>query len=166
MKKLWIILLGMIACSEIVVDIIFKNSTDNVVVLNAVPGDNYPQLQQAINWCLARPWLRIHLNAGTYSISSPLVVAKITNGTYQQVSIDLEGARNAKDAPAAYTSIIVPLYSNAPALIIQQGKGCRVKNLSFIGQYTLPNGLSAVQIDTLTWKQWSDGQATDGPTNP
>lgn len=128
-------------------------------------GDDYPQLQAAINDFIdGGP--RIELSKGDFWISKPLIDAKIVNGQYVQVSLNIRGASNAANAPGTYVTIIHTRYRNCFALGIQLGKGIEIHDIGFMGMYPFPNSLSQNQIITLPWAAWSDGITSDGRTNP
>ena len=143
---------------------ILSDTTVRDIVLNPVDGDNYQTLQDAINLCIDYPGHRILLNPGTYQISQPLIAAKIVNGVYQQVTIDIEGYSYNRNSGTG--AVIEPLFWNTFALGIQQGKSCIVKNLSFQGEYYFPSYLNQVGIDTLGFGQWNDGRTSDNQTSP
>jgi hypothetical protein len=171
-----ILMLGLTNCIKTNTLVRTVTRTDTMVVardtisgdLQLTPsgGDDYPQLQKTIDYCLSHPGHRILLGAGHYPISHPLIIARKAGGTYVQVTIDIEGATNAKDALDTYCSVIVPQFTNTFALGIQFGKGCQINNLKIVGQYVLPRRLSTIQIDTLSWNDWDDGKCSDGRTNP
>jgi hypothetical protein len=164
----------MIACVKTVE--VIKTTTDTLVIsLDTAQGDitvtptgedDYPRLQTAIDFCLSHPGHRMLLAAGHFSISHPLIVAKRAGSDYAQATIDIEGVEDAKDAVDPYCTEIIPQFTNGFAIGIQQGKGCTISNIRFAGKYVLPQHLGPIQIDSLSWKGWSDGVCSDGRTNP
>lgn len=129
-------------------------------------GDDYPAIQAAINYAQIHPGYPIHFAPGNYSLSHPLIVARMVGADYGQSWIDLEGMANAKNAPASATANFIPTFTDKPVIILQQCKGCVIKNISIHGRYILPSQLRQIQIDTNSYAQWSDGVCSDGATNP
>jgi len=142
------------------------DTTGRVLILTPARGDSYPGLQQAIDFCIGHPGYRMHLEAGDYYISHPLIVARILGKDYGQVSIDIEGAAYAKNSQPAYTSNIITTFTNGFALGLQLNKGSVIRNIHFQGKFTFPNTLSQVQVDTLSFSQWKDGICRDTRTSP
>lgn len=128
-------------------------------------GDNWAQMQGAINYSFDNPGITDHYLPGGYQYSKPLIVGRLIGNQYAQVSIDMEGPWSAKNAIGAYCAIFEPQYTNAPLLILQNCKGCTINKIAFQGQYNLPHYLNPVQVDTLDWDGWSDGKCTDGRTD-
>ncbi len=124
-------------------------------------GDNWAQLQAILSANLP-----LRLGRYNYPYSKPLVVANLVNGGYRQSWCSIRGVASAKNAPIAFTSNLIPAFSNAPAIILQQCKGCEIKDINIIGRYTFPGSLSEVQIDTLTFAQWDDGTCRTNNTSP
>jgi hypothetical protein len=146
--------------------VIARDTARGDITLIPTGGDDYPQLQKTIDYCLSNPGHRILLVPGHYPISHPLLVVKKSGNDYTQVTIDIMGAMNAKDAADPFCSVIIPQFTNGFAIGIQQGKGCTISNIKFSGKYGLPQRLGLVQIDSLSWQGWSDGICSDGRTNP
>ena len=144
---------------------ITNDTATNSITLTAINGDNYQQLQDAIHFCLDSHW-PLNLKGGYYPISQPLIVYKIVNGEYQQVSITINGAEYGRNVSGGAGSIIAPMFNNTFALGVQQGKSCVFNNLIFSGQYLLPGTLNTIQIDTLSFNGWSDGRTSDNQTSP
>lgn len=149
---------------DTLVALLQKDTTSDIIRISPVFGDNYPQLQVAINYMLAVPGTRITLNIGNFPISHPLIFARILNGQYQQVTFDFEGFANAKNTPIQNCSIITPTFTDAPAIIVQLGKGFRIANLAIQGNFHFPDYLNAIQVDTLNFNQWAQQGFADNST--
>ena len=131
-----------------------------------VPGDNYPQLQAAINYCLDHGIADLYLAAGAYPISHVLIIADSTGGRFHAVTLHIHGACWAKNAVEGYLTEIDAPNVNEPAFIAQECKGCIFENLWGQGYYDFPDTLTQYQIDTLSFAGWSDGRTRDNPTSP
>jgi hypothetical protein len=145
---------------------ILSDTTNHIITLSPSIGDSYEMIQNAINFCIQNPGYKIHLTNGNFYISKPLIAANIINGIYHQVTINIEGFTNAKNTPSQNTTNIIPTFNNTFAIGIQQGKGCIIKNILFQGKFTFPNALMPIQIDTLNFINWTDGQASNNITSP
>lgn len=130
-------------------------------------GDDWPALQKAIDYILANDNAprTLFLPAGYYRISQPLLIARMVANGYRQSSITLEGPANSKDLSTGGATI-VPTFNNSFAIGIQLGKGVLIKDLFIRGMFHFPDHLNAVQIDTLSFKEWTDGSARDNPITP
>ena len=131
------------------------DNTLHSITLAPMPdgGDNYPQLQWAINRSQTQAGWKIFLTAGNYPIYSPLIVYARNGADYGQSYVWLEGPSDAINTPSCAT---IQDFSNVFALGIQQGKGCTIKNIQFIGGYTRSYSFSPLQIDTLPPALWQD----------
>lgn len=129
--------------------------------------DDWGALQKAINYILNNDNAprTLYFPAGTYRISRPLLIAKLTGNGYRQTSINLEGPANAKDL-ATGGATITPSFNNSFAIGIQLGKGVLIKNLFIRGMFHFPDRLNAVQIDTLAFAEWTDGSTRDNLVTP
>lgn len=152
----------------------FKRIVDNGILNarwfgakgNGGTDDWYP-LQKAINYILSHPYgaRTLYLPPGTYSISRPLIIAKIEGNVFKQTSINLAGPANSKSLSSGFATI-APSFNNSFAIGIQLGKGIQIKDVQIIGRFTLPDKLTAVQIDTLSASEWTDGVSRDNPLSP
>lgn len=136
------------------------------IFLSPQPGDNLPQIQAAVDFCKNNAGYDICLLPGSYPTSAPILIANVVNGDYREVTIRVRGIAFAKNTPLAFTSCILPQFNDAPAIIIQKGKSCEIKNISSTGCYGLPNSLNPLQVYTMPFDQWDDGACTMGRTNP
>jgi hypothetical protein len=125
-------------------------------------GDDWPQMQAALN---GGGILRLARN-GRYSISAPLLVFNLVNGTYGQSWCDIEGPTSAMNAPTGQVATILPQFTNTFAIGLQQCKGCVIKNIAIQGQYTKCNGFNAIQVDTTQFAGWADGICSTNQTSP
>lgn len=134
------------------------DTADRTIVLYPIPGgDDYPQLQAAINYEQSHGGIHLFLTVGVFHISHPLIAASIVNGQYQDAYLYIEGASNAKNPIQGQISQIVCTFDNGFGIGYEMCKGCTIKNLFITGQYTLPNNLTPFQIDMLPASAWQDG---------
>lgn len=139
------------------------DSSSNAIHLSPVKGDNYMQLQAAINYQISTPGIEIFLSPGTYNYGHPLIFASKNQHGYSNIIPRLRGNVNAKNA-AMGISILHPTYNDAPAIAIQQGKGGYIKDLQIIGNYTFSKNFSILQIDTTS--NWNDGSCRFNQSSP
>lgn len=134
------------------------------IKLDPVVGDSYKMIQDAIDFYI-NSGIKIIPRPGDYYISQPLVIAKLVNGQYKQSSIAIEGVVSAKNSSGGYARII-PMFTNAFAIGIQQGKQVSIKNLCIQGKYTKSQFFTAIQVDTLKFSEWGDGVCSENVSSP
>ncbi len=130
-------------------------------------SDDWPALQRAIDYILANDHAprTLFLPAGGYRISRPLLIARFTGKGYLQSSINLEGPANSKDLSTGGATI-APTFNNTFAIGIQLGKGVLIKDIFIRGAFYFPDRLNAIQIDTLSLAEWTDGTTRDNRVTP
>jgi hypothetical protein len=130
-------------------------------------ADDWRAIQKGIDYILANDHAPrvLFFPAGLYRISRPLLIARFTGTGYRQVSITLEGPANAKDLSTGGATI-APGFNNSFAIGIQLGKGVLIKDLFIRGAFHFPDKLNAIQIDTLSFNEWTDGSTRDNPVSP
>jgi len=129
--------------------------------------DDWYALQKGIDYIVDNPAAArtLYFPPGTYRIGRPLIIARFTGTVYRQASINLLGPASAKDIAVGGASI-APAFNNTFAIGIQMGKGVEIKNLGIRGQFTFPNRLNVIQVDTLSFNEWTDGSARQNPVSP
>lgn len=140
------------------------NIFGTIVVYPTDTGDDWPNLQAAINWQAQHPGVMIKTVVGDYQLSRPLISANIQGGDYGQVKLDIEGPVNARNTQKS--TVFHYNAAGAFALGVQNCKGCTIKNINFIGQYEFPEYLNVLQIDTLLFSQWPDTVGGGSRTSP
>ena len=136
------------------------------ITVTPVFKDNSPQLQQCIKYQGQHPGYVITPAAGNFYLYEPLVVDTMLNGVLRQSWLNIVGATDAKDASSAYTTNFICMFNQGFAIGVENCKGCVIQNINFQGQYTLPNSLSEVQIDTMSYAAWNDGVSGMNCTSP
>lgn len=144
---------------------ISSDTTPKVFNVSPLTDDSYQMMQDAITFCQDNHFV-LSCARGDYKLSHPLLILKIVGGLYQQVTIDIEGAVNAKNAPNGATTNFIALFNNGPTLGTQQCKGCTIANIKFTGMYKKSSNFNVIQIDTLGFDEWDDGLCSSGATNP
>lgn len=114
------------------VDITMKNWQDNTI--------DWAVLQTAINYCVNSSTNKtLFIPLGNYYISRELFIRKVkTNTTYGQCQIVIEGESSYSGAVG---STINALFNDKFALGVQEGRGIKIKGLSFNGQFTRDNNV-------------------------
>lgn len=134
------------------------DSSVTTITLHPSGGDDWSQIQAAVDL-----HKHVRLTAGVFRISRPIMVINLQDGSYGQSWCDIQGPTPAEDTYGAFTAQILPSFSDRPALMIQLGKGCIVRNLVIAGQYRAP--ATQYQVNTFTRSQWRTG-TRDVATSP
>src|SRR6185312_15060399 len=130
--------------------------------------DDWPALQKAINYVLNQPSAAgrtLYFPSGAYRITQPLLIARLDGHVYRQSSINLVGPASSRDLGMG-AATIETTFDNTFAIGIQSGKGVQIKNLVIRGQFTFPDHLNPIQVDTLSFGQWTDASARQNPRSP
>lgn len=134
--------------------------------------DASPELQACIAYQAAHPGYIITPTAQDFYLYEPLVAVNINSaGVVSQAYIYIVGASDAKDANNGYTTNFHPMFGNGFCIGVQQGKGCWIQNIHFIGIFGQTNqfriaSLNAVQVDTTAYSAWDDGVCSNNPVSP
>lgn len=131
-------------------------------------ADDWAPLQKAIDYVLNQPSAAgrtLYFPPGSYKITQPLLIARPEGNAYRQSSINLVGPANSRDLGMGAATIL-PAFNNSFAIGIQSGKGVQIKDLAIRGQFTFPNRLTPIQVDTLSFAEWTDGSARQDPLSP
>lgn len=106
--------------------------------------DNYNNLQQSINTCIANGIVNCFVPKGNYTFSKPLKICKIYNGAYVGVAIRLYGESGFWDDKTTLT------YNNVAgfALGVQVGKGTEIDHLKLSGKFLPPSSSGAAYYNT------------------
>ncbi|HMH24556.1 MAG TPA: hypothetical protein VK563_22400, partial [Puia sp.] len=129
-------------------------------------GDSWPVLQSAADFCKQHVGYKIILGQGDFHISRPWELFWQQGKDYITVTYDIQGACYAMNAQPGYTSNIIPEYTDAPAIIMQDNKGTRIQDITIQGKYNFPLGLNQIQVDTLHFNEWNDHKCADNRTAP
>jgi hypothetical protein len=130
-------------------------------------GDDWYAIQKGIWYILRndRSVRTLYFPPGNYRITRPLVIANLRGSTYLQSTINLVGPTSAKNASAGSANLL-PGFNNTFAIGVQMGKGVLIKGLAITGQFTFPNGLNPIQVDTLSFTEWADKTVRQNPLSP
>ena len=138
----------------------------NALHLAPVAGDNIAFLQAASDYCIAHGIPELDLAAGFFHTSAPWRLMSLLNGRYSDFGLIVKGATWAKNPISGLVTEIDPDFTNGSAIIVQQGKDVQLLNLMGWGKYGVPDTLTPLQIDTLSFSGWDDHICSRGPTNP
>ena len=75
----------------------------------------------------------VYFPPGTYKISAPLQITKVSAGAYQFVSVELLGDSTPFRA-SFHGSVIQTTFADRPALIVEGGRAVRIRRLSIVGK--------------------------------
>jgi len=145
---------------------IVRDTVSYYFPLAPISGDNWANMQAAINYCMVKGW-PLRLTPGFFHISKTLGVVNVQGKDYGQAWIDIAGITNSQNSAGAQTWIIADFY-DAPLLLLQENKGSSIKNLILDGQYKKADTIAGNQlmVDTLSWTQWDDGKCRTNRTSP
>lgn len=119
----------------------------NYVTVSPVPGDDYPQLQERINYCIRNNIKNIYFQRGEYQISKPLMVEN--QGRF--VSLNLIGTDAAHFNLETNEARIVCQFSDGFAIGYQMARSSLIKGLVIygtgLGTDTRFNAYSGISID-------------------
>ena len=134
---------------------------------NEGSADNREAIQKGIDYILSNDHAprTLFFPAGVYRISGPLLIARFTGTGYRQASITLEGPADARDLSTGGATIM-PLFNNSFAIGVQLGKGILIKDLFIRGMFHFPDRLNQIQVDTLSFSEWTDGSTRDNSVSP
>ncbi len=128
--------------------------------------DDWYAIQKGIDYILSgvTSARSLYFPAGTYRISRPLLIARVKGSAYLHNTINLIGPNSAKNTSSGAN--IITMFKNTFAIGIQQGKGVQISGLGITGQFTFPNTLNAIQVDTLGFAEWTDPQVRQNTRSP
>ena len=136
------------------------------ITLTPSGGDDWPQVQAAINYNIKHHLYWINCTAGFFRFySNPPIIADTTGQKFNQVSIGLRGTCPAKNTITPDQTVFED-HTQVFGIGYEMCEGCKIENIAFTGQYTFPNNLTEVQIDTLTFAQWDDGTCSTNNSSP
>ena len=103
-------------------------------------------LQTSINYCVnSKSNKTLFIPIGNYNISRELFIRKARNvTTYEQCQMVIEGESSYSGATG---SIIIALFNDKFALGVQEGRGIKIKGLSFQGQFMRDNAVKMEDRD-------------------
>src|ERR1700733_3831361 len=129
--------------------------------------DDWYAIQKGIRYILGNDHAvrTLFFPPGSYRITKPLVIANLRGGTWLHATVNLVGPTSAKNS-AAGSANIIPTFNNTFAIGVQLGKGVLIKGLGITGQFTFPNSLNSIQVDTLPFAGWTDKAARQNPLSP
>jgi hypothetical protein len=126
---------------------LFRDTVQNDIILYPIVGENYYQLQDAINFCIAFPSFKLKPTPGTYTYSKILLATNFTGKDFNQITFQLIGSSSAKAAPDQALVIF-----QGPGLMLQRSKGVRIENIYFKGPLKLD--FSQILIQKMKFSDW------------
>lgn len=129
--------------------------------------DDWYAIQKGIGYILSHPRVprTLYFPAGNYLISRPLLIARPGPNGYLHSTINLAGPTSAKNSSEGSAGLLTS-FNNTFAIGVQLGKGVLIKGLSISGQFKFPNSLNQIQVDTLSFAEWTDGKARQNTLSP
>lgn len=135
-------------------------------IVKLAAGSDWQTVQAAVNYQQTHNGIKIMPAAGTYSMIFPVMATNIQGSDYGQAFLDIEGPVNAQNTPGNQCARFVSTFSDAPALLVQQCKGCTISNIIFEGNYLKSAHMGWMQIDTTHFADWADGTSRVNRTSP
>jgi len=130
--------------------------------------DDYSAIQKACNFCIANPsaCTAIRFPVGTYLISHPIILQKVSNERWQFFTLHLFGDAPAKSGADGYLSTIKCAFTEGFGIGIQFGRGIQIENINIEGAYSFPNTINNYNIGTTLYASWNNGSVQDGRYSP
>lgn len=156
-----------VATTNLVFQTFYSDTVGHTIFVQpAKVGDSWPALQAASDFCKVHGGYKIVLGQGDFHISRPWELFWLNDGDYVTVTFDIEGCGYAMNAQPAYTSNIIADFTDAPAIVMQNNKGTRIQDITLRGKYVFCDHLNQIQVDTLAFREWTDGYCSDTRTTP
>jgi len=102
-------------------------------------GEEWRQLAGAairFDFCKQHGGYKIILAQGDFHISRPWELFWQQGKDYVTVTYDIQGCGYAMNAQPDHTSNIIPEFTDAPAIIMQNNKGTRIQDITLQGSTT------------------------------
>jgi hypothetical protein len=127
--------------------------------------DDYAAIQQSINTCIKNNIKTLYLPAGNYKISKPLIVRGNGSGKNRGFcTLEILGESSFWDANTG--TEIRPVFTNAFAIGIQRGKGCKIRKLRITGLFKPPNTGDKMKFFNTDFNDFTDGVCRDNRYSP
>ncbi len=121
--------------------------------------DNYTAIQKSINTCVKNNIRTVFLPVGRYKISKPLII-------YSTGFCTLEMLGESSFWDSNMGSEIYPTFTDAFAIGIQNGKGCKIRKLKFTGLFTPPSSNDRRKFFNTTFENFKDNVCRDSRYSP
>jgi Pectate lyase superfamily protein len=134
--------------------------------------DDYAAIQKAINTCIRNNIHTLYFPSGRYRLSRPLIIRggitagedNMKNGLRAFGTLELLGESSFWDSNLG--SELLPMYNNAFAIGIQNGKGCKVRKLKISGLFVPPSMADSKRFYSLSYAAFTDGKCRDSRYSP
>jgi hypothetical protein len=109
---------------------------------------------------------------GDYATDQPLYIMKFSGGVYTYCSCEIEGAKQPWEVQSGTTILstrIVPTFTDLPAIIIQNGRGVKLKDIAVFGKnsFNIGTGLTAPYYpEMMTNTTFVNGGCRDSRYSP
>lgn len=128
---------------------------------SGITFDNADALQLAVDYAIKN---RIPLTVPLGDFFTSRSILCQNNGQF--FTLHLKGIFSNKSSSNEYLSKIIYTGKSGYALGIQLGRSILIENLTILGQYTLPNSLSLLNVVTYKFSDWIQPGITDTRYNP
>ncbi|HEY5371347.1 MAG TPA: hypothetical protein VIJ75_20375 [Hanamia sp.] len=133
-----------------------------------VGKDDYGPIEKSINTCIKNNIHVLYFPAGSYKISSPLIIRAADNSKAgnQRAFCTLEILGESSFWDSNLGSEILPMFNNSFAIGIQNGKGCKIRKLKIIGLFTPPSSRNTKDFYNMPFDKFRDGKCRDSRYSP
>jgi hypothetical protein len=121
--------------------------------------DDYTAIQKSINTCIKNNIRTVFIPVGRYKISKPLII-------YGTGFCTLEVMGESSFWDSNMGSEIYPTFTDAFAIGIQNGKGCKIRKLKFIGLFTPPSSNDRRKFFNTSFENFKDNVCRDSRYSP
>jgi len=133
-----------------------------------VNTDDYDAIQKSISTCIKNNIHVLYVPAGRYKISQPLIIRDADNSkTGNQrnfCTLEILGESSFWDSNMG--SEISASFSNAFAIGIQNGKGCKIRKLKITGLFSPPSSRNSQEFYNLPFEKFKDDKCRDSRYSP
>jgi len=130
--------------------------------------DDYAPIQKSINTCVKNNIHVLYFPGGRYKISSPLIIRDADNSKTENqrafCTLEILGESSFWDSNSG--SEILPMFVNAFAVGIQNGKGCKIRKLKITGLFKPPASRNTKDFYSMSFDKFSDGKCRDSRYSP
>ena len=130
--------------------------------------DDYDAIQKSINVCIKNNLHVLYIPSGRYKISKPLIIRGADNSKAGNQStfctLEILGESSFWDSNSG--SEIVTSFNNAFAIGIQNGKGCKIRQLKITGLFSPPSFSTMKEFYSIPFEKFTDGKCRDSRYSP
>ncbi len=128
-------------------------------------ADNSGPIQRSINTCIKNNIRTVFFPVGRYKIASPIII-RGSEGIKEAGFCTLELLGESSFWDSNLGSELHTTFNNTFAVGIQNGKGCKIRKLTFMGLFTPPNTGDQNKFYNTSFEKFTDGKSRDSRYSP